>query len=86
MKNIIRVYADTSVFEGIIDLEFQKASNRFFEQIKDGQFTLVTSALVESEIRPAPREVVGFFKTMSDSAEIIHISDQAIDLRNMYLK
>jgi len=35
-----RVYVDTSVFGGVFDTEFQRASQDFFDQIKNGQFTL----------------------------------------------
>lgn len=47
-----RVYVDTSVFGGVFDEEFQKASQGFFDQIRGGQFNLVTSAVVEQEIIP----------------------------------
>lgn len=41
-----RVYVDTSVFGGVFDGEFQRASQDFFDQIKNGQFILITSAVV----------------------------------------
>lgn len=85
MKNI-RVYADTSVFGGIVDFEFHRASRQFFRQIKNGQFTLVTSAIVEAEIQPAPHEVVRLFHEMSSMSEIIHVTDDALSLREIYLK
>lgn len=44
---IIRVYADTSVFGGAFDEEFQAASRTFFDQVRNGRFKLVTSALVQ---------------------------------------
>ena len=39
MKNI-RVYSDTSVFGGVFDDEFKKATTIFFEQVKIGLFEL----------------------------------------------
>ncbi len=54
---IIRIYADTSVFGGIVDSEFQKASKSFFAQIKDGQFTLVTSAINVTDEALALRKI-----------------------------
>lgn len=43
----IRVYADTSVFGGVFDSEFQSASRTFFDQVRGGRFQHVTSALVQ---------------------------------------
>ncbi|MFP3869852.1 MAG: hypothetical protein ACLFVT_03085 [Syntrophobacteria bacterium] len=36
----IRVYADTSVFGGILDEEFAEISKTFFEQVRKGRFHL----------------------------------------------
>ena len=54
----IRVYADTSVFGGIYDDNFQDESKKFFKEVKRNRFTLVTSAVVQAEIEPAPEKVV----------------------------
>lgn len=43
IKQGLRVYADTSVFGGVFDQEFEIASRVFFEQVKQGLFRLVTS-------------------------------------------
>ncbi|MBU0568859.1 hypothetical protein KJ693_12645 [bacterium] len=51
---IIRVYADTSIFGGVYDEEFKQPSLTFFEQVRAGQFVLVTSAVVQAEITLAP--------------------------------
>ena len=42
---MIRVYADTSVYGGIFDEEFSKASVSFFELVKERQFELTVSAI-----------------------------------------
>ncbi len=80
-----RVYVDTSVFGGVFDNEFQRASQDFFDQIKDDQFALVTSAVVQEEIAPAPQEVKDLFGTMLPYAEIIDITEEALKLRQAYL-
>jgi predicted nucleic acid-binding protein len=80
-----RVYVDTSVFGGVFDTEFQRASQDFFDQIKTGQFSLVTSAVVQEEIVPAPQEVEDFFGTMLPYAEIVDITEEALSLRQAYL-
>ncbi len=53
----IRVYADTSVFGGIYDENFQDESKEFFEEVKRDRFTLITSAVVRTEIESAPEKV-----------------------------
>jgi len=55
-----RIYVDTSVFGGVFDDEFDDVSKEFFQQIKDNQFSLVTSALVQEEILEAPQKLIGF--------------------------
>jgi predicted nucleic acid-binding protein len=76
-----RVYVDTSVFGGVFDDEFQRASQDFFDQVKNGQFDLVTSAVVQEEIAPAPQEVKDFFGNMLLYAEIVDIVEEALKLR-----
>ncbi|OIP38033.1 hypothetical protein AUJ95_07315 [Candidatus Desantisbacteria bacterium CG2_30_40_21] len=82
----IRVYADTSVFGGIYDNNFQDESNEFFEEVKKNRFVLITSAVVQAEIEPAPEKVKIFFNDMIEFAEIVDISTEALYLRDAYLK
>lgn len=81
----IRVYADTSVFGGVFDDEFQAASRIFFDQVRSGWFQLVTSAIVQEEISPAPIEVQEFFAGRLGSMEVADISEDALGLRAAYL-
>jgi predicted nucleic acid-binding protein len=85
MSNI-RVYADTSVFGGVYDEEFRAESREFFEEVKRNRFIWVTSAVVQAEIEPAPVEVKRFFDEMLEFAEVVEISDKALQLRDVYLK
>ena len=57
MKTPLRVYADTSVFGGCFDIEFDAASLRFFEQVRDGAFRLVISDVTLDELDLAPESV-----------------------------
>ena len=82
----IRVYADTSVFGGICDDEFKKPSLAFFDQVKSGQFRLVTSAVVQDEMVGAPPNVRRFFEEMLGIAEVADITENALDLRDAYLQ
>lgn len=83
---MIRVYADTSVFGGVFDDEFSEESIIFFEQVKKGQFTLVTSAVVEAEITSAPPPVQAFFEEMLGYAHIADVTSDALVLRDAYLQ
>ena len=82
----IRVYADTSVFGGIYDDNFQNESKEFFEEVKRSRFILITSAVVQAEIEPAPGKVKILFNDMIEIAEIVDVSKEALQLRDAYLK
>ena len=58
----INVYADTSVFGGVFDEEFQETSKNFFNAIREKRFFLLTSELVREEIQEAPGEVRRLFE------------------------
>ena len=81
-----RIYADTSVFGGVFDNEFRAPSEGFFEEIRKGRFSLVTSAVVQAEIYPAPQQVKELFEEMLAIAELIDITEEAISLRDAYLE
>ena len=81
----IRVYADTSVFGGVFDPEFQSASRTFFDQVRSGRFQLVTCALVRYEISQAPDRVQGLLGGMMDIVEVAEISDGSYSLQDAYL-
>ena len=82
----IRIYADTSVFGGAFDEEFQAASKVFFQQVRSGRFKLVTSALVQEEIEPAPTDVRGLFEGVLDIVDVVDVSEEAVSLRDAYLE
>ena len=81
----IRVYADTSVFGGVFDSEFQTASRTFFDQVKSGRFRLVTSALVQYEISQAPDRVRELFDDVMDIMAVADITDETYSLQDAYL-
>src|SRR3989338_1593277 len=82
----IRIYAATSVFGGALDEEFQAASKVFFQQVRSGRFKLVTSALVQEEIEPAPTDVRGLFEGLLDIVDVVDVSEEAVSLRDAYLE
>jgi hypothetical protein len=67
VKKPIRVYADTSVFGGCFDPEFDVASLRFFEQVRDRSFILVVSGVTLDELDLAPEPVRRILAEMDES-------------------
>jgi len=80
-----RVYADTSVFGGVLDQEFAEPSRLFFEQVRGGRFSLFASVLVQDELETAPTEVRAVFTEMLDLATIVDLSPEVLVLRQAYL-
>lgn len=80
------IYVDTSVFGGIFDVEFAEPTKRFFAEIDAGHFTLVTYAIVEAEIEPAPEKIRRFFSTYEVIAEIAQVTKESILLQQQYIK
>ena len=85
-KGPYRAYADTSVYGGVFDAEFGVASRAFFDRVREGVFTLVTSAVVDGEIKPAPTEIKQFYSDFSPSRMFIDVTEEAIDLQRAYLE
>jgi predicted nucleic acid-binding protein len=82
----IRVYADTSVFGGAFDEEFEKASKAFFDQVESGRFELVISETVRDELVEAPANVREYFESFASSAVIVPPTQEALLLRRAYLE
>jgi len=81
----VRAYADTSVFGGVFDDEFEKPSKLFFEVVKTGDIKLLTSELVRQEIQAGPRKVRAFFEEMLLFAEVVGISGAVLELQKAYV-
>ena len=81
-----RVYADTSVFGGMFDKEFETASKMFFGAVKKGSFKLITSELVRQEIQVGPQKVINSFEEFLVVAEIAEITDSALQLQQSYVQ
>ena len=84
-QHIQRVYADTSVWGGVLDEEFQDASRSFFEEVRQGRFHLICSAVVDRELQAAPKEIKNFYQGMLASTEIVEVTLDAMELQEAYL-
>ncbi len=82
----MKIYADTSVFGGVFDKEFSVPSQQFFAEVDSGRFRLVTSAIVEAEIEPAPQEIRMFFAQYAESALIAAITQEVLNLQQNYIQ
>lgn len=82
----IRVYADTSVFGGVFDPEFEEPSRKFFDQVREGRFQLVVSDTTQAEILPSPDSVRQWWDEFLPLAEYVDVSASAIALQAAYLK
>jgi hypothetical protein len=83
----LRVYADTSVFGGCFDPEFQAASTAFFREVAAGRFTLVVAEVTTRELREAPervREVLAHLPR--ESVETVPFSEEIGQLRDAYIE
>ncbi len=82
----MRVYADTSVFGGCFDSEFQGMSLKLIEEAKRGRFRLVLSPTTLRELARAPERVRTFVTALAQSAvEVLAASEEAESLREAYI-
>lgn len=82
-----RVYADTSVFGGCFDPEFEQESCAFFGEVAENRFLLVISDVTVRELALAPHEVRRVLeKVPPDNVEFIPSSDEIRQLQDAYLK
>jgi predicted nucleic acid-binding protein len=81
----MRIYLDTSVFGGVFDEEFAEQSKQFFSEVDAGRFTIVTSAIVEAEIEPAPKTIRDYFGRYENVAEIVQITQKMLFLQQQYI-
>jgi hypothetical protein len=81
----IRAYADTSVYGGVFDKAFERASQTFFDQVRTGRFRLVLSTVVRDELEAAPEMVRAHFHDMRMNAETVDVTAAALELRDAYL-
>jgi len=83
-ERTIRIYADTSVFGGVFDEEFERPSKAFFEAVRKAKFALVTSELVRQEIQAGPKSVQELFLDILPIADIAEITAETLKLQQAY--
>ncbi len=82
----IRIYADTSVFGGFFDTEFDKETKLLFDKILKGEFKLIISDLTQNELIKAPDNVRNLIMDLNImDVEVIKISNEEINLAKSYV-
>ncbi len=80
------VYVDTSVFGGVFDPEFERASRTFFDRVRDGSLQAAVSALVLEELKWAPPRVQALFAELEPLLVRVRVGDAAYELQEAYLE
>jgi predicted nucleic acid-binding protein len=82
-----RIYLDTSVFGGYFEPEFELWTKILFDKVYKGEFKVIYSRLTDIELNPAPKRVKDLADNLTKhTVEFIDISDQALELAELYLK
>ena len=81
----IRIYVDTSVFGGVFDVEFERASLELFDQAQGGKCRIVVSSLVIDELAGAPEPVRVLLYELQTLVEVVGVTEEAIGLQRAYL-
>jgi hypothetical protein len=82
-----RIYTDTSVIGGCLDVEFEEGSQALFENFKSGTAILVISNLTLVELEAAPEDVREVLLSVSrDNMEFVEFTEEARDLAETYLR
>ncbi len=82
-----RAYADTSVFGGCFDTEFEHYSRAFFREVAVGNLVLVVSEVTIRELAEAPDRVRAVLQELApENVEIVESSEEIRRLRGAYLE
>lgn len=81
-----RVYIDTSVVGGQFDKAFAADTIPFFDAVRNRQFILIVSDLLEAELLRAPQHVRDFLATIPvQQIENIRLTQDAASLADQYI-
>ncbi len=81
-----RIYLDTSVFGGNFDIEFEEFTKPLFARIRNGEFTLLLSAVLQTELEPSPEQVINLVQELnSGNTEFLEENEEALDLATEYI-
>jgi len=82
-----RIYTDTSVIGGCVDIEFEDGSLALFETFTAGSKVLVISSLTLAELEAAPRTVRDVLLSVpAEHTEFCEFTEEASSLAEVYLE
>jgi len=82
----MRIYLDTSVFGGFYDDEFQEFTRPLFERIYSGEFTIIFSTMLETELKFAPEKVHKLVREIeNEDTDFVEETDSAVELAAEYI-
>ena len=83
---IQRVYIDTSVLGGYFDKEFDIATRKLFDEVKNGEYRIVISSVTEGELLNAPECVKTLLNDLGIDYEVIILTEDAVNLALEYIR
>jgi len=83
---IQKIYIDTSVLGGYFDKEFDIATQRLFDEVKQGEYKVVISNITEGELLNAPERVKTLLNDLGIDYEVIKLTDDAVSLALEYIR
>lgn len=82
----LRIYVDTSVIGGCLDVEFAAESQRLIEAVRNNKVVMLLSDLVISELVDAPPNVRDILTTLPTGViEDVLLTEEIIALRDAYI-
>ena len=82
----LRIYVDTSVIGGCLDVEFAAESQRLIEAIRNNKVVMLLSDIVISELVGAPPNVHDILTTIPTGViEYVLLTEEIMALRDAYI-
>lgn len=82
----LRIYVDTSVIGGCLDVEFAVESERLIKAVRNNKVVMLLIDLVISELVDAPATVRGILTTLpTEVIENVLLTEEIIALRDAYI-
>jgi len=82
-----RIYIDTSVFGGYFDKEFSEYTVPLFERIRNDEFVLLLSSVIQDELENAPLQVKELIREIEpNKVEFVNVTAEEVSLAQEYIR
>jgi len=86
MKRRSRIYVDTSIIGGCLDLEFKEASGKLIQMFNRGDQVAVISEITRLELKKAPDDVQAVLNEIpKENIEDVELTEDAAELAKAYI-